>query len=450
MTEVSSTPGRTATEASGLSEPVNLSLNEMPWGPLPAVRGAMSEFLHAPTSVNRYPDRRATELRAAIAAHHALPVECVAVGTGSSGLLNQLTFASTGPGDEVLLPWPTFGLSATFAACTGATARKVPLVGTTPSGPALAAAMTPRTRMVVIASPNNPTGTVIRTDGLQAVLNAAPPRCLVVLDQAYQDFVTTSHAPDGADLVATHANVVVLRTFSKAHGLAGLRVGYLLAQPDVVREVERLAVPFNVDGMAQVAAVASLRAFAEVQERVKRIVLERERVVAELRRRGFGQANTQGNFVWLPVGAAADELAAALERSGVLTRSSADHGVRVTIGTPEENDRFLEVFGMGELVEGLTEQWRLPTGPDAMRVHGWVQQLLDPDLVAEVDVAAARQLLARCQSLVWGMATEIDPLLDATQLLHASADLVADARAEALPLLEVELARLRVRPVRAG
>jgi histidinol-phosphate aminotransferase len=386
---------------------MNLSMNEMPWGPLPEVRAAITRFLDGSNGVNRYPDMRATELRAAIAAHHDVPAECVAIGTGSGGLLSQLTFASTGPGDEVLMPWPTFGQYAAFAAWTGATASKVPLVGTTPDGPALAGAIGQRTRMVVIASPNNPTGTVLSTEGLEAVLDAAAPNCLVVLDQAYQDFATAPHAPDGAGLVATHANVVVLRTFSKAHGLAGLRVGYLLAQPDTVRAVERLGVPFNVDGIAQVAAVASLKAFAEVRERVKCIVAERERVVAELRSRGFGQANTQANFVWLPVGSVATELAAALERSGLLTRCVAEHGVRVTIGTAPENDRFLEVFGTGDLIPGLCENWRLPTGQDAMRVRNWVQQLLNPEVQA-----------------------------------YVMADLVADAPTEALPRLEVEVSQL--------
>jgi histidinol-phosphate aminotransferase len=390
-----------------MREAVKLSFNELPWGPLPAVRDAITRFLDGPSGVNRYPDMRATDLRTAIATHHDVPVECVAVGTGSGGLLNQLTFAYTGPGDEVLMPWPTFGQYAAFATWTGATATKVPLMGTTPDGRALAAAIGARTRMLVIASPNNPTGTVLSMDGLQAVLDTAPPNCLVVLDQAYQDFVSAPHAPDAANLVPAHANVVVLRTFSKAHGLAGLRVGYLLAQPDTVRAVEQLGVPFNVDGIAQVAAVASLQAFAEVRERVNSIVAERERVVAELRRRGFGQANTQANFVWLPVGAAATELAAALERSGVLTRCVPDHGVRVTIGTPPENDRFLEVFGAGSLVPNLSANWRLPTGPDAMRVHTWVQQLQEPAVQA-----------------------------------HAMADVVADAPVEALPRLEVELAQL--------
>jgi histidinol-phosphate aminotransferase len=386
---------------------MNLSMNEMPWGPLPAVRDAITRFLDGPNGVNRYPDMRATELRGAIATHHDLPAECVAIGTGSGGLLNQLTYAYTGPGDEVLMPWPTFGQYAAFATWTGATASKVPLRGTTPDGPALAAAIRPRTRMLVIASPNNPTGTLLSRDGLQAVLDAAPPKCLVVLDQAYQDFVTAPHALDGATLVPTHPNVVVLRTFSKAHGLAGLRVGYLLAQPDTVRAVEQLGVPFNVDGIAQVAAVASLRAFAEVRERVKTIVAERERIVAELRCRGFGQANTQANFVWLPVGALATELAAALERSGIRTRCVPEYGVRVTIGTPPENDRFLEVFGSGELVAGVSDNWRLPTGPDALRVHNWVQQLLNPEVQA-----------------------------------YEMADLVADAPTEALPRLEAEVAQL--------
>jgi hypothetical protein len=272
-------------------------------------------------------------------------------------------------------------------------------------------------------------------------LDAAPPNCLLVLDQAYQDFVTAPHAPDGATLVSTHANVVVLRTFSKAHGLAGLRVGYLLAQPEIVRAAERLGVPFNVDGIAQVAAVASLRVFAEVQERVNRIVAERDRVIGELRRRGFGQANSQGNFVWLPVGLAADDLAAALERSGVVTRCVSSQGVRVTIGTPEENDRFLEVFGYGNLVPALTEQWQLPTGNHAYRVHEWVQRLLDPNLPGRMELAAARELLSRCESATWGTPTDTRAFADVPQVLHAIADLVADAPAEALPRLVVELSR---------
>jgi histidinol-phosphate aminotransferase len=417
-------------------------MNEMPWGPLPTVIDAISAFLRGSNSINRYPDMRSTELRTSIAAHHGLPVECVTVGTGSGGLLNQLTLASTGAGDEVLMPWPTFGQYAAFAAWTGATAVKVPLVGTTPSGPALAAAMTSRTRMLVIASPNNPTGTVLSADGLQMVLETASPRCLVVMDQAYQDFATAPHAPDAARLVTSHPNLAVLRTFSKAHGLAGLRVGYLLAQPETISAAERLAVPFNVDAIAQVAAVASLRAFEKVEQRVGAIVTERERVVAELRRRGFGQANTQANFVWLPVGAAANELASALEHSGVKTRCIPDAGVRVTVGTPDDNDHFLGVFGAGELVSDLVKYWELPTGADAARVQTWVQQLLD----ARIDVTTARQLRARCEVAVGRTASqpELDDL-NVTQLLHSIADLVADAPTEALSHLELELSAFATR-----
>jgi histidinol-phosphate aminotransferase len=414
---------------------IKLSFNEMPWGPLPAVTDAILAFVNGPSSVNRYPDMRAAELRAAIAAHHAVPVEYVAVGTGSGGLLNQLTFATTGPGDEVLMPWPTFGQYAGFAGWTGATATKVPLVGTTPSGAALAAAMTPRTRMLVIATPNNPTGTVLHRDGLRAVLERASRDCVVVLDQAYQDFAAAPHAPDAADLVGSYPNVVVLRTFSKAHGLAGLRIGYVLAQPETVAAVERLAVPFNVDGIAQAAAVASLRAFDQVQERVAIIVAERERVIAELRRRGFGQANSQANFVWLPAGSAANELAVTLERSGVSTRVVADEGVRVTVGTPAENDRFLEVFGTGELVAGLAECWRLPTGPDAARVHELVERLVEPAAAERIDLAAASALLSRCEVAIWGSST-VPGFVDVREVLHVIADLVADASAEALPRLE--------------
>jgi histidinol-phosphate aminotransferase len=422
---------------------IRVDMNELPWGPLPAVIDAISAFVRGPNSINRYPDMRATELRAAIAAHHGLPVECVTVGTGSGGLLSQLTLASTRAGDEVLMPWPTFGQYAAFAGWTGATAVKVPLEGTTPSGRRLAAGMTSRTRMLVIASPNNPTGTLLRADGLQTVLDAAPPTCLVVMDQAYQDFAMAPHALDAAKLVASHANVAVLRTFSKAHGLAGLRVGYMLAQPETIDAAGRFGVPFNVDAIAQVAALASLRAFGEVQQRIGAIVAERERVVAELRRRGFGQANTQANFVWLPVGAAANALAAALEQSGVVTRRVPDAGVRVTIGSLNENDHFLDVFGAGDLVPGLSAHWELPTGTDAARVHSWIQQLLDAEFRTQTDVSAARKLLTRCEVAAGRTASQPEATdLDLPQLLHTIADVVADAPADALPRLQLELSAL--------
>jgi len=338
------------------------------------------------------------------------------------------------------MPWPTFGQYAAFADWTNATAVKVPLEGTTPSGRTLAAAITSRTRMLVIASPNNPTGTVLSADGLQTVLDAATPKCLVVMDQAYQDFATAPHAPDAARLVVSHADVAVLRTFSKAHGLAGLRVGYMLAQPETIAATERFGVPFSVDAIAQVAAIASLRAFGEVQQRIGAIVAERERVVAELRRRGFGQANTQANFVWLPAGTAANELATALEQSGVVTRCIANAGVRVTIGNRNENDHFLDIFGAGDLVSGLARHWELPTGTNAVRVHGWVQQLLGADFRTRIDVNVARNLLTRCEVAASRIVSQPELAdLDLPQLLHAIADVVADAPTDALPRLELEL-----------
>jgi hypothetical protein len=166
-------------------------------------------------------------------------------------------------------------------------------------------------------------------------------------------------------------------------------------------------------------------------------------VVAELRLHGFGQANTYANFSWLPAGAKATELAAALERSGIMTRCVPDAGVRVTVGTPDENDRFLEAFGRGELVPGLAQQWQLPTGPAAARVHGWVQHLVNPDLQARIDLASATELLARCEVAILGSASPCQ-LQDVPQILHATADVIADAPAEALPRLELELSELLV------
>jgi len=209
--------------------------------------------------------------------------------------------------------------------------------------PAMAAAVTDRTRLVVVCSPNNPTGPAVRGAELTEFLDRVPPDVLVVLDEAYTEFVRDPEVVDGLSVYRARDNVAVLRTFSKAFGLAGLRVGFAVAPEPVAEALRKTAVPFGVSVVAQQAAVASLGAQALLAKRVEALVAERQRVVEALRRQGWPVADTQANFCWLRLGADTPAFAGACEEAGVFVRPYGAEGVRVTIGEQAANDVFLEV-----------------------------------------------------------------------------------------------------------
>jgi histidinol-phosphate aminotransferase len=208
----------------------------------------------------------------------------------------------------------------------------------------MADAVTDRTRLVFVCNPNNPTGTVVDRDAVDDFLARVPDTCLVVFDEAYREFVTDPRCPDGLDLLVDHANVAVFRTFSKAYGLAAMRVGYAIARPDVIAALRKVRVPFGVNGLAQVAAVASLAADDEMRARVDEVVAERSRVHDAILELGIDCAPSEANFVWLPLGEHAAVFGQYCERAGVVVRPFAGTGVRVTIGARLENDRFLRVL----------------------------------------------------------------------------------------------------------
>jgi histidinol-phosphate aminotransferase len=318
-----------------------LSSNENPYPPLPSVLEVIGA---AAGAVNRYPDMAAGGLTAALARRLDVPVEHLALGTGSVGVAQQLLQATTSVGDEVLYAWRSFEAYPILVQIAGAESVRVPL---TPDGrhdlPAMAAAVTDRTRLVFLCSPNNPTGPAIRRAELATFLDAVPSDVLVVLDEAYREFVTDADVPDGIEVYRQRPNVAVLRTFSKAYGLAGLRVGYVVAEAAVAAAARTCAVPFGVSTVAQDAAVASLAAADELGTRVRLLVEERSRVVAELHSQGWDIPDAQGNFVWLALGAATAEFAAACETAGVMVRPFGVEGVRVTVATAEVDDRFLDV-----------------------------------------------------------------------------------------------------------
>ena len=317
-----------------------LSSNESPFGPLPSVVKVIAE---AAGEVNRYPDNNAAELTQAIAARYGVPASHVAVGCGSVGLVQQLLEAVADPGAEVLYAWRSFEAYPYLADLAGATSVQVPLRDERHDLDAMAAAITAATRLIFVCNPNNPTGTVISTGELARFLDQVPGDCLVVLDEAYAEYVRDPAVPDGIKMYKDRPNVAVLRTFSKAYGLAGLRVGFLVGPEPVAAAARKTMLTFAVNAVAQAAAIASLAAEAELLDRVELVVAERDRIRAELIEIGWTVPATEANFVWLRLGPDTMRFADACARAGLSVRPFAGEGVRVSVGEKAANDLFLEV-----------------------------------------------------------------------------------------------------------
>lgn len=317
-----------------------LSSNENPYPPLPSVMAAIAD---AAVDVNRYPDMYASELTDAIAADLDVEPSSVVVGCGSVAVLGHVLTAFCEAGDEVVLPWRSFEAYPIAVTLAGAQGVRVPV---TADGRldlrAMAAAVTDRTRVVLVCTPNNPTGPAVHADELETFLDAVPEHVLVVLDEAYVEFVRDPAAADGLATFRARRNVVLLRTFSKAYGLAGLRVGYAVARPRLAAGIRAASTPFGVSHVAQLAALASLRARDELFARVGSIVAERTRMLDGLRGQGWDVPGSEANFVWLGVGDAATALAEHCARGGVVVRPFAGDGVRVSVGEPEATDLLLE------------------------------------------------------------------------------------------------------------
>ena len=320
---------------------VKLTMNEVSFGPLPEAETAMREVL---SRLNRYPDRHAGSLRAAIAdANPGIDPGNVMVGNGSSEvLLNVLTLVEN-PG-EVLFPWPSFGLYAAISTVLGLTPKKVPLASDHHINlEALLSAVTPETRAVILCNPNNPTGTYLTLDEVRGFAGRLPDDVLLVLDEAYHEFVSDPAYGGSHELALETPNVVAARTFSKAHGLAGLRVGYGLAPERVADYAERVRFPFSVNLMAQAAATASMLARDKVKARAEFAIGERDRVQKAFRDAGLNYIPSQANFVLV------ETRPEVFERARVLVREGEALGFpgwsRVTVGSSEENDRVIGALG---------------------------------------------------------------------------------------------------------
>lgn len=294
-----------------------LSSNENPFGPLPSVLEAIAR---AATDVNRYPDPGAVRLTETLAERLGVPYDHVALGAGSVAVAQQILEAVGEPGAEVMYAWRSFEAYPMLVGFAGATSIEVPLRDETHDLDAMADAITPETRLVFVCNPNNPTGTVNRADELTRFLDRVPENVLVVLDEAYREYVRDADVPDGLTFYRERPNVAVLRTFSKAYGLAGLRVGYLIGQEPVAAAVRKTLLPFAVNHLAQAAAIASLKAEDELHERVETVIKERARVRETLLSQGWTVPPTEANFVWLRLGERTMEFAEKCAAVGVAVR----------------------------------------------------------------------------------------------------------------------------------
>lgn len=305
-----------------------LSSNENPAPPHPAVLAAIGE-----ASINRYPDGAATALRERLAALHGVTVDEVHAGAGSVAILHQLVQAAAGPGDEVLYPWRSFEAYPGIVTVAGATSVRVP---NRPDGghdtEAMVERISERTRVLIVCSPNNPTGVAMGRDEFAALMAHVPDSILVILDEAYREFVDDPDAVAGIPLLETYPNLVVLRTFSKAYGLAGLRIGYAVGPSYVLDAARSAQIALSVIEPAQRAALAALDHADEILESVTAIRERRDRVATALRAQGWAIPEPQGNFVWLPTGGRTVAAAEVLERHGIVARVFATDGIRVTIG----------------------------------------------------------------------------------------------------------------------
>ncbi len=314
-----------------------LSSNENPFPMLPAVSDAI-----AASTLTRYPDGSASALRARLAERLGVTIDEVHVGAGSVAILHQLAQATSVAGDEILYAWRSFEAYPGIVTVSGATSVTVP---NRPDGghdlDAMAAAITGRTRLILVCTPNNPTSAVVTGAEFERFMAEVPENVLVVLDEAYREFVTDRDAVDGIPLLERHANLVVLRTFSKAYGLAGLRVGYAVGPAYVLDACRATAIALSVTEPAQRAALAALDHEDEYRDQIAAIVERRTRLRDGLRAQGWDIPEPQGNFVWLPTGQRTAAAAEVLEAHGIVARVFATEGIRVTVGEEESVDRLL-------------------------------------------------------------------------------------------------------------
>ena len=333
--------GKPAPEVQG-QRSFKISSNENPFEPLPSVVEAIRQ--QALDHINRYPDMRGWDLVERLASLNGVGPENVVLGCGSCEVITQLVSLVAGPGDALVYPWRSFEAYPIIVAGAGAASVQVP---NRPDGShdidGIIGALNERTRLVILNNPNNPTSTSLGDEEARRVMEAVPSDVLVLFDEAYFQFNTDAGTNVAMNLFREYPNIVVAHTFSKAYGLAGLRVGYAVAPADVIDGMRKVSLPFAVSDVAQSAAQASLDVSGELEVRVKSIIGERDRVVAALHSQGWDFAEPYANFFWLALGERTDEAAAIFTQAGLSVRVFSGEGIRITIGEPEANDIVIDV-----------------------------------------------------------------------------------------------------------
>lgn len=331
-------PGKPPAEIPGL-QPYKLSSNEHFLQPLPEVVEALAQ----PVNPATYPDAFATALTTELSSYLEVPTDHIAIGAGGSEILTALAHITLEADTEVVYPWPSFEMYPQAAALNAADQKPIALTDDFRHDlPAMAEAITDRTRLVLLCSPNNPTGPAISTEEFHAFMARVPSDVVVALDEAYWEFITDSSAVDGLAVLEDYDNLVLVRTFSKAHGLAGFRVGYAVAKPDVIAALSKAIVPFSVTQPSQNAALASLRCMDQVTERAHAIAAARDEFADALRAQGWYVPDAQANFVWLPLQELSTRFEEACVAQSLAVRNLTD-GVRISIGPSDSMQRMLEV-----------------------------------------------------------------------------------------------------------
>ena len=323
----------------GIERVVKLASNEGPFAPFPVALEAMAR---TQLELNRYPDGRIYRLHEALAARHDVAYEEVCAGSGADGCLDMLSQATLGPGDEIVCGWPSFPSFVIYARKQGATATRVPLRDNRYDLDAIAAAIGPKTKLVYVCQPNNPTGTMSTTAELDSFLDRVPEHVLTVIDQAYFEYIDRSDYPDAVERYLRNGRrVVVMRTFSKIYGLAGLRIGYAVGPADVCAAMAKVRRPFDVTTPAQVAALASIGDRSELERRAALNAAGLQELIRILAAHGLEPVpGAVANFVYVDTGTEATVLFDRLLAEGVIVRPLAGFGaptaIRVSVGAPEE------------------------------------------------------------------------------------------------------------------
>jgi histidinol-phosphate aminotransferase len=333
----------------GLDEVIKLASNENPLGPSPKAIEAMQAAL---TQVHLYPDGYAYELRAALADYYGMPPDWILIGNGSDEIIHYLGLAYLNPGDELMMGHPSFVRYEAAAYLNNAVLRQVPLDSDYRHDlHAMHQQINERTKLFFIANPNNPTGTLINQNELEGLLKSLPEHVILILDEAYFEYATHPDYPNGLDYVRQGYNVIVMRTFSKAYGLAGLRVGYSIGRPDLMDPLERVREPFNVNSLAQAAATAALQDQAHVQHTRELNRQSLEYLYNVCTRLGLRYIPSWANFLMIDGNRPGDELFRALLKRGIIVRSGEPLGmpnfIRVNTGTREQNEKFARALEEG-------------------------------------------------------------------------------------------------------